>query len=119
MNTKIINFVDDFLIYSKNINDHLKDIELLLEILHENKFTIKFEKCKFLREEIDFLGHTVTTKGIKKQEKKINLVKTHPASKNKRELQKFLGVMNFNSKFTHKHAYVTEPLYRLLKNNAK
>ena len=118
-NINIINFVDDFLVPSKDIQSHLKDLENLFHEFKKNNITISFKKCEFFRDTIEFVGHEITTKGIKKQRKKIDLIESYPAPRNKRELKRFLGVINFYSKFTDKYANVTEPLYVLLRDNIK
>lgn len=68
---------------------------------------------------MEFLGHKISKKGIYPLESKIEAVKKIPAPKNKRELQVFLGGVNFYARFIKGRACIAEPLHRLLDANAK
>jgi hypothetical protein len=58
-------FFDDILVYNKNSSLHLNHIEILLKLLLENKFHANKSKHSFGREEIEFMGHNVFSKGVK------------------------------------------------------
>lgn len=80
---------------------------------------INLRKVKFCREEITYWGHILTKEGIKIDNEKIQAITQYPAPKNVKELQSFLGLINFCAKFTpflSKEAY---PLLQLLKNKTK
>ena len=60
----IIVYIDDILVYSKNEEEHEKHLEIVLQKLRENKLYAKLSKCEFAKKEVEFLGHVVSTKGI-------------------------------------------------------
>lgn len=60
----IIVYLDDILIFSKNLEDHKRHLEIVLKRLRENKLYAKESKCDFGKPSIEFLGHVVTDKGI-------------------------------------------------------
>lgn len=79
--------------------------------------TLKMEKSHFFRKEVTFLGHIVTTKRIQHQPDKIKSIKKFPRSRNVKQLRGFLGLVNFYTKFTSKHAETMVPLLDLLKKD--
>jgi hypothetical protein len=57
-------FIDDILIYSKNEEEHAQHLQIVLTRLREHQLYAKFSKCAFWLEEIQFLGHVLSAKGI-------------------------------------------------------
>jgi hypothetical protein len=57
-------FIDDILIYSKNEEEHARHLRIVLTRLREHQLYAKFSKCTFWLEEIQFLGHVLSSKGI-------------------------------------------------------
>jgi hypothetical protein len=60
----VVAFIDDILIYSKNEEEHAKHLWIVLTRLREHQLYAKFSKCTFFLEEIQFLVHVLSTKGI-------------------------------------------------------
>jgi hypothetical protein len=60
----LVVFIDDILIYSKNEEEHAKHLRIVLTRLREHQLYAKFSKCAFWLEEIQFLGHVLSAKGI-------------------------------------------------------
>jgi hypothetical protein len=60
----VVVFIDDILIYSKNEEEHAKHLRIVLTHLREHQLYAKFSKCVFWLEEIQFLGHVLSAKGI-------------------------------------------------------
>lgn len=78
----IIVYLDDILIYSKNMDDHERHLELVLRKLREHKLYAKESKCDFGKTSIEFLGHIVSDKGIQVDDKKIQAIKGWNEPKN-------------------------------------
>ncbi|GJP59640.1 hypothetical protein CLOP_g8021, partial [Closterium sp. NIES-67] len=57
----IIIYLDDLLIYSRSREQHLKDLDAVFTLLHKNRLITKWSKCDFLKQELEFLGHVVST----------------------------------------------------------
>ena len=112
-------FIDDVLIYSKSIEEHLVHIKQVLEVFKENKLKINIEKCHFLQTEVDVLGHKLTTKGLSPMESKITAIKKWEAPSSLHELRSFLGAVGYYRDFIPKYAQITSPLCKLLKKNTK
>jgi hypothetical protein len=60
----VVLFIDDILIYSKNEEEHARHLRIVLTRLREHQLYAKFSKCAFWLEEIQFLGHVLSAKGI-------------------------------------------------------
>ncbi|WOG95151.1 hypothetical protein DCAR_0414454 [Daucus carota subsp. sativus] len=61
----VIVFIDDILIYSKTEAEHAEHLRMVLGILRKEKLYAKFSKCEFWLKKVQFLGHVVSSEGIK------------------------------------------------------
>ena len=111
----IISFVDDTLVTSESVQQHLEHIEELLTRLEKNNLTLNLNKSNFFKKETKFLGFIITTEGIKPDPDKVQGITDFPTPKNVKQLRGFLGLVNFYSKFSSKHAEETVPLLHLIK----
>ena len=55
----IMVYLDDILIFNRSKEEHMKQLELVLQRLHEKKFEINVEKCTFIQIELTFLGFLI------------------------------------------------------------
>ena len=86
----------------------------VLEILHKLGLTVTREKCKFLLPEVEHLGHIISEKGVQINSSKLDPILHAPSPTNLKELQSFLGGVNYYGKFIENMASICKPLYRLL-----
>jgi len=112
-------YMDDILIFSKNIQDHVDDVCKVLTRFSENGLKLKLSKCQFGLSRVKYLGHIVSKDGIMVNPGKVECVKNMHAPKSVHELQSFLGLCNYYSKFIHSYAHICNPLYKLLKKDVK
>uniref|UniRef100_A0A5S6QMM6 RNA-directed DNA polymerase n=1 Tax=Trichuris muris TaxID=70415 RepID=A0A5S6QMM6_TRIMR len=112
-------YLDDILITGPNEEEHDKRLEQVLEVLETNGLRLRKEKCHFATKEMEFLGFRVTKKGIHPTEEKLAAIKEAPPPADLKQLQAFLGLLNFYSAFLPRKATVLEPLHRLLDATAK
>ena len=61
----VVVFIDDILVYSKDAKEHEQHLRIVMEALREKKLYAKLNKCDFWLKEVSFLGHIVSTKGIR------------------------------------------------------
>ncbi|XP_071939911.1 uncharacterized protein [Coffea arabica] len=85
-------FIDDILIYSKTREEHVKHLEVVLQILREHKLYAKFSKCEFWLDEISFLGHRVSKDGIAVDPAKVEAVMNWKQLETPTEVRSFLGL---------------------------
>ncbi|XP_071918796.1 uncharacterized protein [Coffea arabica] len=88
----VVVFIDDILIYSKTQEEHIKHLEIVLQILREHKLYAKFSKCEFWLEEISFLGHKVSKDGIAVDPAKVEAVMNWKRPETPTEIRSFLGL---------------------------
>ena len=60
----VIVFIDDILVYSKNVKEHVYHLRIVLQILRDMQLYAKFSKCEFWLNKVVFLGHVVSRTGI-------------------------------------------------------
>ena len=61
----VVVFIDDILIYSRSVEEHEQHLRVILNKLRAHELYTKFSKCEFWLQEIIFLGHIITTEGVK------------------------------------------------------
>ena len=106
-------YLDDIIIYSRNIEDHLHHLALVLERLHIHHLTASLEKCQFGMERLEYLGHIVTTDGNEANPEYVKAIIEAPTPKTKRQLQSFLGTCNWLREYVPHYSAITAPLNEL------
>lgn len=107
-------YIDDFLIStSGSFLDHLNALESIFEILQLKNFTLKLEKSLFFKKILKFLGHELSTNGIRPLPDKLESILNFKKPRNKRELQQFLEICTYYRQFTIRHSDLMDP-FRLL-----
>ncbi|GJP55952.1 hypothetical protein CLOM_g14963 [Closterium sp. NIES-68] len=111
----VIVYLDDILIFSTTREQHLKDLEAVFSLLQQHRLITRGSKCEFLKQELEFLGHVISIDGVKTDPKKIATIQDWKPSAHLRELQSFLGSVNYVRRLIPNMAGVTSPLTDLLK----
>jgi hypothetical protein len=88
----IVVFIDDILIYSSSQIEHEHHLREVLEILRRNKLFAKLSKCEFWLNEVVFLEHVISGKGIYMDPKKIEAIMKWKRPTNVTEIHSFLGL---------------------------
>ncbi|CAI7811424.1 unnamed protein product [Closterium sp. NIES-53] len=114
----VVVYLDDILIYSRDMKQHIEHLRRVFEILRREKFYVKLSKSEFALKKVQFLGHMVSAQGIHVDPKKIEAVRTWKTPENVKELQQFLGFANYYNRFVPEYAKIATPLTNLLKKNA-
>ncbi|KII61927.1 Transposon Ty3-G Gag-Pol polyprotein [Thelohanellus kitauei] len=112
-------YLDDILVFSNSVKEHLEHLKRLFERLHSNHLMINLEKCKFGTSTIDFLGYHVSQEGIIPLPEKVEAIYSFPKPISKKELQQFNGMINHYHRFIPAVANLMKPLYCALKNKSK
>ena len=111
----VIVYLDDILIYSNTLEEHIEHVQTVLTCLKNAGLLLDPKKCFFHRDEVEFLGCTVGRHGVKMSEEKIKVVKDWPTPRNVKDIQSFLGFVNFNRQFIKDFAKICIPLTALTK----
>ena len=112
-------YIDDILIASENHREHRVHLQSVLELLHINGLVIRRDKCVFGASAIDFLGHDISGDGIGPLPSKVDAVNKFPKPTTVKQLQEFLGMINYYHRFIPSAADILSPLYRLSSSKQK
>ena len=112
-------YVDDVLIFSKTHSEHLKHLRIVLEWLRNNSMLVKPNKCEFGLQEVEFLGHKISSKGVAPLPNKVKAISQFPTLQTVKQLQEFLGMIAFYHRFLPGIAQVLAPLTDLLQGKPK
>ncbi|XP_027155340.1 uncharacterized protein LOC113755857, partial [Coffea eugenioides] len=115
----VVIFIDDILIYSKTREEHVKHLEMVLQILREHKWYAKFSKCEFWLEEISFLGHKVSKDGIAVDPAKVEAVTMWKQPETPTEVRSFLGLAGYYRRFIKDFSKIAGPMAELTKKGNK
>src|SRR5258705_1205890 len=112
-NGKAICYMDDILIYSCTLSNHWQIICQVLTTLHKWRLFLKPEKCKFEQKEVEYLGLVILKDHVAMDPTKVHGVTEWPTPTKVKEVQSFLGFVNFYQKFIRNFSDVACPLYAL------
>ncbi|WMV58541.1 hypothetical protein MTR67_051926, partial [Solanum verrucosum] len=115
----VVVFIDDILIFSRSNEDHNKHLRITLQILSEKELYPKLSKCEFWLDEVAFLGHVVSTEGVKVDPSKIQTVVEWRPPKSPTEVRSFLGLAGYYRKFVKGFSIIASPLTKLLHKEVK
>ena len=111
----VIVFIDDILIYSETEELHAIHLEKVLTVLREQKLYAKFSKCEFWLREVAFLGHVVSSKGVMVDPSKVEAVSSWPRPTSVTEIRSFLGLAGYYRRFVQDFSKIASALTRLTK----
>lgn len=115
----IIFYMDDLLIATEDLNEHLDILRRTFEIAATNGLKFRLDKCFFLRSVIDYLGYTVSQEGIKPNPENVESVRNYPIPTNPKAVQRFLGLASYFRRFIPSFSLKAKPLYDLIKKDVK
>ncbi|XP_073675909.1 cilia- and flagella-associated protein 74 [Garra rufa] len=115
----VIIYIDDILIYSRNLKEHQDHVRQVLQRLREYQLYLKLEKCEFHQPTISFLGYVITAEGVHMEAGKVDAVAKWAEPRTVKELQRFLGFANFYRRFIKNYSLLSAPLTSLLKGGRR
>ena len=107
-------YLDDILITGRTDAEHIETLDKVLGHLEDAGLRLKRNKCVFMAESVDYLGHRIDQEGLHPTEEKLEAVWDAPKPRNVTELRSYLGLLTYYSKFLPNLASTLNPLYRLL-----
>ena len=113
LDTFIIIYLDDILIFSKNPKEHQEHVREVLTCLQKNQLFAKPEKCEFSINKTEFLGFEISPNSISMSQSKVDAILKWPTPKNLKQVQSFLGFANFYRHFVFNYSDIVIPLTRL------
>ena len=105
-------YLDDVIIYSPNFEQHLIQLDDILNRLNDANFRLNVEKCQIARTSIDYLGHHIEHSNIRPNADNIRALLETPQPTTAKEAFRFVKAAEYYRKFIPKFSMIAEPLYK-------
>ena len=115
----VLVYIDDICIHTKTLEEHLEVLRKVFGRLRKAKLKINRAKCLWLAKEIKLLGHIITKGVIKMDPNKMKAILNRKAPLNVKDVQVWLGSINFYRKFVENLAFHVRPVTDLLNKKNK
>jgi hypothetical protein len=115
----IVVFINDILIYSKTEEDHADHIRVVLQQVRDHRLYAKFSKCEFWLDSVNFLGHTISSKGISVDPTKVQEVMDWKPPTSVHQIRSFLGLAGYYRRFIPDFSKIAKPMTELLRKEVK
>ena len=106
----VVNIIDDLLVWGDTIEEHDQRLIKVLERAREYNLKLNRNKCKIRTTEIKYIGHVLSTDGLKADDEKVRAVVQLPPPQDKQELMRFMGMIQYLAKFIPNLSEVSAPL---------
>ena len=113
----VIVFIDDILVFCKNIKEHTEHVKQVLAQLREHKLYAKVSKCKIAMDKVEFLKQQISKRGVTLQESKVKAIRDWAIPKTVKEVCSFLGMASYYHRFIDKFVKLVAPLHDLTKKD--
>ena len=112
-------YLDDIIVYSDTLPDHLSQLTRLLEALREANLVVNLAKSEFLKSSVEYLGHVVGQGNVKPKTANVQSILDMKAPSDLKSLRRFLGASGFYRRFCRNFSSVCLPLTNLLQKGRK
>jgi hypothetical protein len=116
---EVLVYLDDILVFSNTIEDHVRRLRLVFERIREANFKLSATKCTFCVPEVVYLGHVVNKHGVAPDPSKVRAIKDFPRPRTVKDVRAFLGLSGYYRDFIRKYADMSRPLTQLTKKDEK
>ena len=110
----VIVYLDNILIYSDNLEDHMKHICEVLHRLCKHSLYAKPKKCEFHMDTTEYLGYCLSPTGLTMAQNKVDIIHNWPEPRKVKDIQSFLGFANFYCCFIYNYSDIVVPLTCLM-----
>lgn len=112
-------YLDDIVVVTESFEKHLDILHEVHRRLEKSGLKINFEKCKFARDSLSFLGFVIDKQGLKTDPDKVRSILETPIPRNTTEVRGLIGVLQWYRRFIKDFSTVSEPITSLIKGNRK
>ena len=119
LNIYVVVYLDDILIFSKNLEDHRLHVAEVLKRLSDHNLVLKPSKCLFHQESVTFLGFRLSADGVSPESDKVQAIENFPVPKTVKDIRSFIGLVNYYRQFIKDFSKLSRPLTALTKKNVK
>jgi len=115
----VVVYLDDILIYSENMEYHIKLVRKVVDRLEQQNLAVMLKKSVFHQVEVEFLGYIVKTSGVTMSDRKVKSVQNCAHSRSVKEVQIFIGFANLYGRFIKDFSKVCKLITERLKGSPK
>src|SRR5438034_9232726 len=114
LNEFVIAYLNNILIYSENEEDHKKHIKKILRRFQKKNLYLKSEKCKFHKQQVEYLEHIIITEELEMNSEKIKAVIKFFMSECVKDIQAFQELAEYYQRFITDFINITASFINLL-----
>ena len=119
LNNFSIAYLDDILIYSENLSQHLEHIQQVFDRLRHHDLRMKLKKCSFLKLQTNYLGFVIKERGIQPEQEKVGVIKSLSPPTNLKGVRSFIGMCSYYRRFIPHFSHIAEPIIHLTRKYAR
>ena len=108
-------YMDDLLLHSTTLDEHKKLIDQVLHRLSYHGIEISLKKCQWVQEKVEYLGFSVTSRGLTTQRKLLDPMIATPLPKTLKEARSLISTFSFYRRFIRGFSDIAHPLIQLTK----
>ncbi|KAE9295160.1 hypothetical protein PR003_g24087 [Phytophthora rubi] len=113
-------YLDDIVVYTRGgIERHVIELATVLERLSVAGLTLKLKKCVFAAASMEYLGHELSSEGVRPVERLVTAVREFPRPRDPTEVKRFVHLAGYYRKFIEAFGSIMAPLTRLLKKSSE
>ena len=95
----ILIYLDDIPVSNRNLEEHLQHLWWALDQFRKAKLYGRLFKCKFLKDQVDYLGFKISPRGIQASPDKVRAIIEWPRPKSVHDVRNFLGLASYYRRF--------------------
>ena len=116
LDTFVLVYLDDILIFSQTLQEHIRHIRKALEKLRQAKLYARLHKCSFFQERVEYLGFDVSAQGVQPSPEKVRTIVEWPRPQGVKDVRSFLGLAGFYRRFIKQFSSKARPLTDLARD---
>ena len=110
-------YIDDIVVFSSSLEEHIEHLNQVFQRLRDVGLKLHPKKCHFARQQVLYLGHIISAKGIYPNPEKVKAVQQFKTPTNVRAVREFLGIAGYYRRFIHQFAKIAAPLHLLTRQD--
>ena len=110
-------YIDDILVFSRTVEEHVDHLKQIFGRLRAAGLKLHSKKCHFAQPEVVYLGHVISSKGIRPDLRKVRAVANFPVPTSVKEVKRFLGMASYYRWFVPNFAKNATPLHSLTRQD--
>lgn len=113
----IFYYLDDIIVANEDFDEHIDTLRRVFRAMGDEGVTLNLQKCHFLDNKLEFLGHAVSQEGIQPGSDKTKAIADYKEPTSAKEVRQFLGLAGYFRKFVKGYALIARPLNKLLRKD--